>query len=173
MKSCLENKIAKFRDILVDFETAFCRRLIDITGEDYIKKARDEYAALTQKYEIFAEEKQIQLSKTESTHDPRPAAGPAACSAPSTANQVTVITACIASAKLEIKQDTVDIQTRLLNQISPLSRRLSSRLPSRMLKRTLKTSCLDCTERKLPCCLTKPKPLWKSLPRKEPVFSAN
>ena len=70
------------------FKTAFC------SGDENIKKATDEYTALTRKYEIFVKEKQIQLSNAESTHDPRPAVA-AAASGPSTAEQVTIIAAYI------------------------------------------------------------------------------
>ena len=112
------------------FKTAFC------SGDENIKKATDEYTALTRKYEIFVKEKQIQLSNAESTHDPRPAVA-AAASGPSTAEQVTIIAAYIALTKTEIKQDTHDIQTKAAETELSLAKRVELKASIKDVKNTI------------------------------------
>ena len=66
----LKNEIVRFREILVEYETCFCRRLSEITIADDIQKAADAYTKDVRKYEIFIEEKEIQLQKSTAAHEP-------------------------------------------------------------------------------------------------------
>ena len=109
----LRNEITRFRELLVEMETGFCKRLTEVTGEEEIKKVSDEYITLTSKYEEFIETKEIQLNNAVATHEtPAPAPPNPAAQDPSPADKAAITQACITAAKLQIQQDLQEITTK-------------------------------------------------------------